>query len=260
MKNHTKLVSLLFVAAALATTGCQKEKRSESGATSGGENKPATPTPTQGEPAAARPAQPAAQPPADEVRKPTAEDYATYTKDIPGEGPIIATISTTMGDLHCELYGDKVPMTVANFIGLGRGLHTWKHPRTGVVEKNKPFYDGIIFHRVIPGFMSQTGDPLGLGMGGPGYKFGDEFDPTLRHDKPGTLSMANSGPGTNGSQFFITEVPTPHLDNRHTVFGHCAEGDLVKKINNVEKDPTDPSGSRPKETISIKTITFARGK
>ena len=152
---------------------------------------------------------------------------------------------TTQGKLTCELFEKKVPMTVANFVGLARGLKPFKDPKTNETVK-RPFYDGLIFHRVIPDFMIQGGDPLGVGTGDPGYRFADEFDPTLRHDKPGILSMANAGPGTNGSQFFITERPTPHLDDRHTVFGACKEADVIKKITRVEKDPADPSNSRPK--------------
>ena len=116
---------------------------------------------------------------------------------------ITATLHTNKGDIHLELFDDKAPMTVANFVNLAE----------------HGFYDGITFHRVIPGFMIQAGCPLGTGTGGPGYRFSDEFHPTLKHNRPGILSMANAGPNTNGSQFFITHTPTPHLDNRHTVFG-----------------------------------------
>lgn len=193
------------------------------------------------------------------LKPPTAKDLAEYVKGIPGKGKLFANIKTTMGDISCELFEKKVPMTVANFVGLARGLKTWKDPNDGSLQK-KPLYDGVVFHRVIPDFMVQTGDPLGRGVGGPGYKFADEFDATLRHDKPGILSMANAGPGTNGSQFFITERPTPHLDGKHTVFGECDNVALVKKITRVEKDPADPSRSRPKDPIKIKSISFLRHK
>src|SRR5258706_2105189 len=119
-----------------------------------------------------------------------------------------------MGDLEIELFDDKVPNTVANFVGLATGEKAWKDPKTGQ-QVNRPFYDGLIFHRIIPNFMVQGGCPLGRGMGGPGYQFKDEFHKDLHHDKPGVLSMANAGPNTNGSQFFITHVPTPWLDNKH---------------------------------------------
>jgi cyclophilin family peptidyl-prolyl cis-trans isomerase len=131
-----------------------------------------------------------------------------------------ATIATDRGDIVVELFADKAPQTVNNFVFLAR----------------EGFYDGVTFHRVIPGFMAQGGDPTGSGRGGPGYRFEDEFHADLRHDGPGVLSMANAGPGTNGSQFFITHGPTPHLDDRHTVFGRVVEGmDVVLDI--PERDP-----------------------
>ena len=192
------------------------------------------------------------------VRPPVAADLEGYIADLPGDGKkIMAEIITTMGTFHCEVFADKVPMTAANFIGLSRGLKPFRHPRTGAVEK-RPYYDGIIFHRVIPGFMLQTGDPLGQGNGGPGYKFADEFEPSLRHDRAGKLAMANSGPRTNGSQFFITERATEHLDDKHTVFGQCKEVDLIKKIARVKKDPRN--NSRPAEPVIIKKIKISRGK
>jgi peptidyl-prolyl cis-trans isomerase A (cyclophilin A) len=220
--------------------------------------KPAEPTP-----AAAEPAKPAEEtpPPAastgDEVRPPTAADLATYTSDIKGKGALKAVFETSQGRITCELFADKAPMTVANFVGLARGLKPFRDPKSDKTEK-RPFFDGLVFHRVIPDFMIQGGCPLGQGTGNPGYRFGDEFDPSLRHDKPGILSMANAGPATNGSQFFITEKPTPHLDDRHTVFGACKEVDLIKKIARVEKDPGDPSGTRPKTAITVKKVTIRK--
>jgi cyclophilin family peptidyl-prolyl cis-trans isomerase len=146
-------------------------------------------------------------------------------------------IETTMGDIVGELYAQEVPKTVENFVTLAK----------------KGFYDGIIFHRVIPNFMVQTGDPTGTGMGGPGYKFADEFSPKLKHDKPGILSMANSGPNTNGSQFFITQVATPWLDNRHSVFGHVVEGmDVVNKIAGAARNAQD----KPVQPIAMKKVTI----
>jgi peptidyl-prolyl cis-trans isomerase A (cyclophilin A) len=169
---------------------------------------------------------------------------------------ITATMETTLGTIKIKLFHKEAPKTVANFVGLAEGTKEFIDPKTGDKTK-RAFYDGLIFHRVIPDFMVQGGDPEGTGMGGPGYQFEDEFDPKLKHSKPGILSMANSGPGTNGSQFFITEVPTPHLDMRHTVFGEVTEGiDVVKKITSVERDRSD----RPKEPVVIKKLTINRVK
>ncbi len=146
-----------------------------------------------------------------------------------------ARFKTEKGDIVVDLYADRVPLTVENFVNLARA----------------GFYDGTTFHRVIGGFMAQGGDPTGTGTGGPGYQFGDEFDPSLRHDGPGTLSMANAGPGTNGSQFFITHGPTPHLDDRHSVFGRVSEGmDVVMALR--ERDPQrDREPGDKIETIEI---------
>ncbi len=149
---------------------------------------------------------------------------------------IAIRIETTLGDIDAELYPDEVPKTVQNFVDLAQ----------------KGFYNGIIFHRVIPNFMIQTGDPTGSGRGGPGYNFADEFSPQLKHDKSGVLSMANSGPNTNGSQFFITDAPTPWLDKKHSVFGRVIKGhDIVKKIATAPRD----SGDKPVATVSMKKVT-----
>ena len=170
------------------------------------------------------------------------------------KGPVYATLKTSMGDIVIQLFEDKAPKTVANFIGLASGTKEWTDPKTGEKVK-RPLYNGTIFHRVIPGFMIQGGDPLGKGFGGPGYKFGDEFHPKARHDRAGILSMANSGPGTNGSQFFVTLAPTPHLDNRHTVFGEVVEGlDVVKKIGKVRTGAQD----RPATDVVINKVTIER--
>ncbi len=166
------------------------------------------------------------------------------------EKEVYATIRTNQGDIVVRLFSKDAPKTVLNFVGLASGEKEWKHPATGEKQK-KPLYDGVIFHRVIPGFMIQGGDPLGQGYGGPGYTFEDEFKSGRKFDKPGLLAMANSGPNTNGSQFFITVAPTPHLNNRHTIFGEVIEGyDVVEKISNVKTGPQN----RPVEPVVIKTI------
>ena len=151
-----------------------------------------------------------------------------------------ATFDTSEGTVVCRLFEEEAPITVKNFIELAEGTREWTDPRDRQKSKS-PLYDGTIFHRVIPDFMIQGGDPLGNGSGGPGYSFKDEFS-DLTFDQPGRLAMANSGPGTNGSQFFITEVPTPHLNGKHTIFGQCDSLDLVKQITRL---PTDPRNDRP---------------
>ena len=173
-------------------------------------------------------------------------------KDL-GDG-LFADIETTKGHIVVKLNYKEVPTTVANFVTLAEGKNNF----VKVEYKGKPFYNGTIFHRVIDGFMIQGGDPTGTGMGDPGYRFEDEFVPSLRHNKKGILSMANSGPNTNGSQFFITQVPTPHLDGRHTVFGETVKGEEV--IDAIAKAPRNDQ-NRPNEDIKIKNITIvANGK
>lgn len=168
---------------------------------------------------------------------------------------VYADFATTLGNFRVQLFVDKAPQTVTNFIQLAEGTVTWKNPLTGK-DENRPYYDGLLFHRVIDGFMLQGGCPKGDGTGGPGWKFGDEFDKTLRHSKPGMLSMANSGPGTNGSQFFVTVAPTPHLDDKHSVFGEVISGmDIVQTI---AKTRVDPRGNRPVSPVNINKIKIVR--
>ncbi|HEY6101131.1 MAG TPA: peptidylprolyl isomerase [Anaeromyxobacter sp.] len=161
---------------------------------------------------------------------PTARAQAPAAKEKKMASPMYATFKTSLGDIVVKLFPEKAPKTVENFVGLAEGTKEWKDPRSGQAVK-KPLYDGTVFHRVLPQFVIQGGDPLGNGTGGPGYKFADEIGPDNKFSKPGLLAMANAGPNTNGSQFFITEVPTPWLDKGHTIFGEVVKGfDLVAKI------------------------------
>jgi len=178
---------------------------------------------------------------------------AAQTPGAPKWDHPIAVFDTTMGKLSCELFPDKAPKTVANFVGLANGTKDWKNPDTGETVHGKPLYDGTVFHRVIPNFMIQGGDPMGNGMGNPGYQFEDEFSPDLNFDRSGRLAMANSGPNTNGSQFFITEVPTPWLNGRHTIFGQCDEPS-VSLVTRIARVPTDPRNNLPMEPVKINHI------
>jgi len=175
-----------------------------------------------------------------------------------GSGEPTAIFDTTAGKLTCKLFEKETPITVANFIGLATGTKDWKNPVSGATKHNTPLYDGTIFHRVIPNFMIQGGDPAGNGSGDPGYKFKDEIVSTLTFDRPGRLAMANSGPNTNGSQFFITDVATPHLNGKHTIFGQCDEAsiEIVKQIARMARDPRDDKPFRP---VKINHITIVRG-
>jgi peptidyl-prolyl cis-trans isomerase A (cyclophilin A) len=165
-----------------------------------------------------------------------------------------AILETSQGSIVCRLFDKEAPQTVANFIGLAEGTKEFTDPRSNAKTK-RPFFDGLTFHRVIPDFMIQGGCPLGTGTGGPGYRFADEFNPSLRHDAPGKLSMANAGPGTNGSQFFVTVAPTPWLDNRHTIFGEVVEGqDVAAKISQVPRDASD----RPRTPVVLQTVRIER--
>jgi peptidyl-prolyl cis-trans isomerase A (cyclophilin A) len=171
------------------------------------------------------------------------------------KGPVYATLKTNMGDIVVQLFDDKAPKTVANFVGLATGTKDWTDPKTREKVK-RPLYNGTLFHRVIPGFMIQGGDPLGNGTGGPGYRFEDEFNPELKHSKPGIMSMANAGPNTNGSQFFITHKATPWLDGRHTVFGEVIKGqNVVDAIATVPRDGRD----RPTKDVVLQEVTISRG-
>ena len=176
--------------------------------------------------------------------------------EVEGEGELRARFRTSVGDILVHLYEEKAPRTVANFVALANGKIEWEDPNNGETT-SRPLYDNTVFHRVIPNFMIQGGDPLGQGTGGPGYRFHDEFHATLRHHKPGVLSMANSGPNSNGSQFFITEVATPWLDNKHSVFGEVIETmDVVKAIGKIA---TNPVNNRPQTDVVLESVTIYRG-
>ncbi len=174
--------------------------------------------------------------------------------DVSRSPGIYAHFETNHGTFVIRFYDKEAPKTVENFVSLAEGTREWTHP--GTRQKTKtPFYDGLIFHRIIDGFMIQGGDPLGSGTGGPGYRFEDEFNPALRHSRAGILSMANAGPNSNGSQFFITLGPTPHLDNRHSVFGEVVEGmEVVKTIGSVAVGRQD----RPVEDVVMQKVTIER--
>jgi peptidyl-prolyl cis-trans isomerase A (cyclophilin A) len=166
---------------------------------------------------------------------------------------LYAHFTTSEGNFTARLFDAETPNTVANFAGLADGSKEWTDPRTGRKVK-QPYFNGTIFHRVIDGFMIQGGDPLGQGTGGPGYTFADEFNPKLRHSKPGILSMANRGPNSNGGQFFITLAETPWLDDKHSVFGEIVDGmDVVKKIGSTA---TSKPGDRPVKPITIEAVTI----
>jgi peptidyl-prolyl cis-trans isomerase A (cyclophilin A) len=168
---------------------------------------------------------------------------------------LTATLETTQGRVVVRLFPDHAPKTVRNFVELAEGGRQWTDPKTGRPSTGK-LYDGTIFHRVIPDFMIQGGDPLGTGTGGPGYKFADEIHPDLQFSRPYLLAMANAGPGTNGSQFFITTVPTPWLNGKHTIFGEVIEGaDVIDRIGHVKTGSQD----RPVEDIVIESVTVDRG-
>jgi peptidyl-prolyl cis-trans isomerase A (cyclophilin A) len=263
MPGPMNRVLLIALSLALAATlsACKKENKPDDKGTA------ATSQPEEKQekkddwpkPAGQEPAAPAGGEAAATVRPPTADDLAAYTSDLTGDGPLVATLETSKGTIHCELFDKGAPVTVANFIGLARGKHAFKDPKSGQVE-TRPYYDGTVFHRVIPEFMIQGGDPTASGAGDPGYAFDTEVADDLKHE-PGTLSMANAGPNTNGAQFFITELAHHELDGKYNVFGRCKEIDVVKKIARVETKMQEGGGekSRPVEEVKLVKVTIARG-
>lgn len=169
---------------------------------------------------------------------------------------LYAILHTTAGEIRIALFADQAPKTVANFVGLATGEKEWTDPRTGQ-SSTAPLYDGTVFHRVIDNFMIQGGDPLGTGTGGPGYRFADEFHPELSFDRPYLLAMANAGPGTNGSQFFITTALTPHLNRKHTIFGEVADAESRSVVDAIGTTPTGPR-DRPTQDVTINKVTIER--
>jgi peptidyl-prolyl cis-trans isomerase A (cyclophilin A) len=190
--------------------------------------------------------------PAEELPDAPAATAAALTRP---NGPTVV-MDTSMGRITCQFFQQQAPKAVANFIALAEGTREWTDPVTNKKQQNKPFYDGTSFHRVIPGFMIQGGDPTGTGMGGPGYAFDDEFDPNLNFDHPGRLAMANSGPNTNASQFFITEQAQESLNQHYTLFGQCDEASVavVKAIARVQRDSND----KPLTPVVLKKVTIVR--
>jgi peptidyl-prolyl cis-trans isomerase A (cyclophilin A) len=182
----------------------------------------------------------------------TSQQHATTEKSAQKTAEPTAEIETTAGNITCTLFPDKAPQSVANFIGLATGTKEWKDPKTGQMMKGVPLYNGTIFHRVIPNFMIQGGDPIGTGTGDPGYQIKDEVSPDLTFDQPGRLAYANSGPNTNGSQFFITEVPYGSLNGHYSIFGQCQDIDVVKKIARLARDPRNDRPYDPPKIIKIK--------
>jgi len=175
-------------------------------------------------------------------------------QDMDKKGTLYAVMDTNLGEIEIQLFEDKTPKTVDNFVGLAAGTKEWADPRT-LTRQKKPFYDGLTFHRVIPDFMIQGGCPIGTGTGGPGYRFADEIVPGLSFTGPGLLAMANSGPNTNGSQFFITLAATPWLNGKHTIFGKVTKGmDVVETIGGVARDSRD----KPQQPVVMKTVKIVR--
>jgi peptidyl-prolyl cis-trans isomerase A (cyclophilin A) len=224
---------------------------------------PSKPATTQTKPAAptTKPAAPTSKPAAPATQKPEAPtlkpaEPATPAASAAKYGPgVYAHITTNHGAMIARLFDKDAPKTVENFVGLAEGKKPWRNPRTKTMVR-RPYYNNLTFHRIIPGFMIQGGDPDGTGMGGPGYTFADEFNPKLRHSKAGILSMANAGPNTNGGQFFITVGPTPHLNDRHSVFGELVEGmDVLMAISKV---PTSKPDNRPIKPVVIKSVRIER--
>jgi peptidyl-prolyl cis-trans isomerase A (cyclophilin A) len=216
------------------------------------QQQPAKPVDPDSKPVDSKPVTPPTTPPAEELPDSPTPQAAVL---IHPNGPMVI-FDTSMGRITCQFYEKQAPKTVENFIALAEGTKDWTDPDTHKKMHHKKLYDGTIFHRVIPGFMAQGGDPQGTGMGDPGYAFDDEFDPNLNFDQPGRLAMANSGPNTDGSQFFITEAAYDSLDQHYTLFGQCDDAGVavVKSITSVERDGQD----KPLTPVTLRKVTIIR--
>jgi peptidyl-prolyl cis-trans isomerase A (cyclophilin A) len=253
---RTRILTMTLL---LALTACSKDKDKQAeGKTTTGTAPQATQQgapPAQTAPAESAPAGsggPAGSP--TDRKYPPAENPGPWQQKALKGQDLYATLDTTEGAIVVKLFSKDAPLTVANFVGLATGEQTWRHPRTEAEQKGTPLYQDILFHRVIPDFMIQGGDPLGVGAGSPGYTFEDEVQSGRRFDKPGLLAMANRGPETNGSQFFITTSTPQHLNNRHTIFGEVVKGyDVVMRISSVPTGERD----RPLKDVVLKKVTIS---
>lgn len=256
MSHRILKTGLLF----LALTACSKDKEKQPEATPPtGATPPAAQTPPAAPPAPPADAQAGTEPkvhassPAPRTRPPAENPGPWQQKALQGQ-ELFATMETNQGTIVMRLFSKDAPLTVANFVGLATGEQTWTDPKTSEVKTGTPLYQNIIFHRVIPDFMIQGGDPLGVGMGSPGYTFEDEFQSGRRFDKVGLLAMANRGPETNGSQFFITTSTPEHLTGRHTIFGEVVKGyDVVERISKV---PT-AERNKPQKDVVVKKVKIS---
>ena len=237
------LLRMLFASALLVSPASAQTAAPAKPATP--QTKPAAPT-TKPAPPTEKPAAPASKPAAPAAPAASAAKYG------PG---VYAHITTNHGVMIARLFDKDAPRTVENFVGLAEGKKQWRNPRTNTMVR-RPYYNNLTFHRIIPGFMIQGGDPEGTGSGGPGFTFADEFNPKLRHSKAGILSMANRGPNTNGGQFFITVAPTPHLNDRHSVFGELVEG--MDTLMAIGKVPTSKADNRPIQPVVMKSVRIER--
>lgn len=242
MKNLAVILSLLVMVSTLG--GCSKGCKSEST------------TPPTDTAVIDKKDEVVVAPTKEEQPQATEKDALMNELELKTGDKLFAEFDTSFGPIKVELFWEKAPKTVRNFVQLAKGTKEWVDPNSGE-KTQRPLYNGTIFHRVIKGFMIQGGDPTGTGRGGPGYKFEDEFHPDLSHNKKGVLSMANAGPNTNGSQFFLMDEPTTHLDRRHSVFGQ-ADDASIQVISKIASTPTDQASNRPLKDVTINKVTITK--